>query len=128
MPLVILTVSPDLLSTKRQAISDLAQALPGIFASTFSCNDPNATLTPAEVEVRVQETGPLGVNTAPLAIDAFIPRSPSRKRNLKGWRTKALHWVERIAQSVNLPLSDAGGVWVILVDSNYGSFTRSETL
>lgn len=80
MPLVVVCRNPATISD--ETLRPIAQYLPELVAEALTIPDSEAMLTPAEVEVWVQDFGPFDVTTKDIEIIIWAHDYPERLRNL----------------------------------------------
>ena len=117
MPLVVVThevgrVPPDMLIK-------LARALPEIVAQALNVEEnEHARLTVADIEVRVQESGPYDFNVKDLEIIIWANDYPERLVNLDERKETILKGVREFLRDFDRNLS--GFVWVLLQPTAFG--------
>jgi len=114
MPLVLMSRDPKVIYD--EVARKIAQQLPVIVAAALdtSTEDERGRLTADDVEVYVQDSTELDVNTKPLEITIWASLYPAREKNLDERRAK-------IAEAVRVikPPEIKGFVWVLLQPGSF---------
>ena len=126
MPKVILTVRPQLLNeikheTKEgKELKQLIDNIPKIVAEQLSVPGTEGSLTPTDIEVKVETIGPYDItNGKKLMINIIAKDYPERKRNLEERRR---HIRDRLAVLAPRAVIGKSYVWVHLSESSYDEF------
>lgn len=121
MPLVVIQYKRAFLY--KDSVHKLAKKLPEIVADALDAGqggNKEASLFPREVEVWVQESGALDVNTRDLEIIIWANSYPERLKNLEQRKNKIVRGVRKVLGTRNSSLS--GFVWVLLQPGAFGAF------
>lgn len=126
MPKVILTVRPQLLNeikheTKEgKELKQLIDNIPKIVAEQLSVPGTEGSLTPTDIEVKVETIGPYDItNGKKLMINIIAKDYPERKRNLEERRK---HIRDRLVALAPCSVILKSYIWVHLSDSSYDDF------
>jgi hypothetical protein len=126
MPKVTIEIHPRLLKemdrgTKEgKELKQLIDNIPKIVAEELSVPGTEASLTPTEIEVRVETIGPYDItNGKDLMINIIAKDYPERKRNLNERR---IHIRDRLVMLAPCSVIRKSYVWVHLSDSSYDEF------
>jgi hypothetical protein len=114
MPLVLMKRNPRVIDD--ELAGKIAQQLPAIVAEALdiSAHDKDGALTAQDIEVYVQDSSELDVNTKPLEITIWAGYYPARNENLGERRAKIAKAVRAIK-----PPEAKGFVWVLLVPGSF---------
>jgi hypothetical protein len=117
MPLVLMSRNPKVIDDETARA--IALKLPAIVANALdtSAEEKRGSLTADDVEVYVQDSTELDVNTKPLEIIIWANHYEARMRNLDERRTKIVDAVKEIK-----PPEAKGFVWVLLQPASFGEF------
>lgn len=114
MPLILMNRDPKVIGD--ELARKIAQQLPAIVADALdiSEHDKDGALTANDVEVYVQDSTELDVNTKPLEITIWAGYYPARQENLDQRRAKIAEDVRAIK-----PPDIKGFVWVLLQPGSF---------
>jgi hypothetical protein len=114
MPLVLMNRDPEVIDD--ETARKLAQELPAIVADALDISeyDKDGALTAKDVEVYVQDSTKLDVNTKPLEITIWAGYYPARQKDLDRRRAKIAEAVRAIK-----PPDIKGFVWVLLQPGSF---------
>lgn len=114
MPLVLMNRDPKVIDD--ELARKIAQQLPAIVANALdiSAYDKAGALTANDVEVYVQDSTELDVNTKPLEITIWAGYYPARQETLDQRRAKIAEAVREIK-----PPEVKGFVWVLLQPGSF---------
>lgn len=103
-------------------INKLAKALPEIVALALSVeNNPEAHLSPADIEVWVHRANELDVNAKNLEIVIWANLYPERLANLNEREERIRNFVKKfLADVIPGGVSASGFVWVLLANGAFG--------
>lgn len=117
MPLVV--VQHKVGRILEDMLQKLAESLPEIVAKALSAEEnQDACLIPSDVEVWVQESGKLNVNTKDLEIIIWANSYPERLRDLERRKDMIVRAVRKFFADYDRNLS--GFVWVLLQPTAFG--------
>lgn len=115
MPFVVVNRNKKKLPDK--VLSPIIKKLPEIVANALTAWTPEGKLTPNDIEVWVQDFGPLDLNTKDIEIVIWANLYPEREANLPV-RQKFI--TEKVKQLVSKGIT--GFVWVLLQPASFGEF------
>lgn len=117
MPLVVVNRNPKKVSD--ETAKHLVTILPSLVAAALSIkNSKHARFTPNDVEVWVQDFGPLDRNTNDLQIMIWANHYPEREMALDFGRAKL---VENLKSLGNLG-DIKGSIWILLQPGSFEAF------
>lgn len=114
MPLVLMNRDPKVIGD--ELARKIALQLPAIVADALdiSAYDKDGALTANDVEVYMQDSTELNVNTKPLEITILAGHYPARQENLDQRRAKIAEAIRAIK-----PPEVKGFVWVLLQPGSF---------
>lgn len=120
MPLVVIQYKDGYLN--KDMVRGLAESMPRIVADALDAGSPEnreAYLSSSDIEVWVQESGKLDVNTRDLEIIIWANSYPERLVNLEQRKNAVIRDVRHVLGNYDRNLS--GFVWVLLQPGAFGT-------
>lgn len=119
MPLVVIQHEAD--RELDYVVGRLSKEMPGIVARALDVEEnPDARLTPDDVEVHVQKSGEFDTNTKDLEIVIWANEYPERLRNLDERKDRMVKEVRAFLVEYRSIRNISGFVWILLQPAAFG--------
>ena len=116
MPLVLVTRNPKITD---EALKPLLGSIRLAVAAALSTAGEGA-LTPNDIEVKVQEIGPLDQNIRDVSIIIWANNYPARLENLDARRRHLADQIKILVRAGGSPsLAITGSLWILLAPGSY---------